>query len=361
MAAPATPPGASAPSADGLRQRLTPAQAQRQRDRDREERAVADAVAGPPSAAVRQMVEHAAPALAVLAAVINKVGPFYAKAAEIGYGLYRTLPLDVLHALVGAALCFFGGAYVASIAAVEAFALVGWSTTGAALEEIYEDLRLIKAAHDEDERKKTDGDGAAITLLKAAQEQPAELLQSKLRVAAMAVRDPEKLTTAVAGVYAGWIAVQGTLRLEFAKTITLGVSIASMLDAPALRYGLPLLAHVVPPEYQRWLPTLIRTAAKAIAISLAWYLSVVIAAIQSALRGGQLCAKGLLRWAAKHELVAGVGAEEGGFADEALGYALASLGFYTQWAWGFALPFPFNIVMAPFSLVEWWIRWSMTG
>jgi len=153
--------------------------------------------------------------------------------------------------------------------------------------------------------------------------------------------------------------VQGTLRLEFAKTITLGVSIAAMLDKPALRYGLPILTHAVPAEYHRWLPTAIRTLCKAVAVSIAWWLAVAIAAFQSALRGGLMCSKALLRWAKSKQLIE-VQADETHL-DEALGYALCVLGFYTQWVWGFALPFPFNIVLLPFTGVEWYIRWSVTS
>ena len=55
-------------------------------------------------------------------------------------------------------------------------------------------------------------------------------------------------------------------------------AVAEMLDAPALRFGTPVLAHVVPPEYHLWLPVAIRTLAKAIAVTFAWYLQVRTAA-----------------------------------------------------------------------------------
>eukprot|EP00966_Prymnesium_polylepis_P035032 813926-Prymnesium_polylepis.1 len=35
-----------------------------------------------------------------------------------------------------------------------------------------------------------------------------------------------------------------------------------------------------------------------------------------------------------------------------VGFTVALFGFYTQWQWGFALPFPFNIIMFPFSIIE---------
>ena len=69
---------------------------------------------------------------------------------------------------------------------------------------------------------------------------PAEVVQRKLRLALLAVRDPHKLSIAVGSLYTAWLAVIATLRVNFAKTVTLGVSMAEMLDGPALRYGLPV-------------------------------------------------------------------------------------------------------------------------
>ena len=84
--------------------------------------------------------------------LVEVVGPAYAEAAKFSVWAYHNLPLDMLQALTGLGLCFFGGAYCASIAAVEAFTLVGWSTTVSALEEIYEDVLLIREAHEADEK-----------------------------------------------------------------------------------------------------------------------------------------------------------------------------------------------------------------
>ena len=86
---------------------------------------------------------------------------------------------------------------------------------------------------------------------------------------------------------------------DTSQTITLGVSIAQLLDAPALRFGLPLMAHLVPKEYHRWLPVLVRTLTKSVAVAVAWYLQVVISAVQSAMRGGLMCSRALLKFANK--------------------------------------------------------------
>ena len=42
-----------------------------------------------------------------------------------------------------------------------------------------------------------------------------------------------------------------------------------------------------------------------------------------------------------------------------VGYALAVAGCWCQWHWGFAPPFPLNIVLMPFTMVEWYLRWSI--
>ena len=47
--------------------------------------------------------------------------------------------------------------------------------------------------------------------------------------------------------------------------------------------------------------------------------------------------------------------------DELFGYTLALFGFCTQWQWGFALPFPLNLVMLPFTIIEWYVHWAVAG
>ena len=44
------------------------------------------------------------------------------------------------------------------------------------------------------------------------------------------------------------------------------------------------------------------------------------------------------------------------FVDEAIGYSVAFFGFSFQFFSGFQLPFPFNIIFLPLSLIEWFLR-----
>jgi hypothetical protein len=334
-----------------LRKRAAPSGATKDEQVDRMIKAAASGA--PP--AISQMILRSAPAIQVLVQFINIVGPIIVTAFQFLHSIYEKLPFALLQALMGLSMCFFGGAYTASIAAAEAFAITGWETTKSALNEVYGHLIEVAKANEADDKKDEDGDGVP----DAQQVAASALLERKARVAMIAIKDPAKLTEALGGLYSGWIAVQGTLRIEFAKTVTLGVSIANMLEAPALRYGVPVLIHVIPSDFRHWIPTLVRTICKAIAVSVAWYLQTIISAFHSAMRGGLLLSRSLLKWANENgHLTLN---EEDTYLDELIGYSVAALGFYTQWMWGFGLPFPFNIVMLPFTLLEWYIRWSVTS
>ena len=46
--------------------------------------------------------------------------------------------------------------------------------------------------------------------------------------------------------------------------------------------------------------------------------------------------------------------------DEFLSYLFAALGFLFQFVHSFTLPFPLNLVLWPFQVAEYWIRWTIT-
>jgi hypothetical protein len=43
------------------------------------------------------------------------------------------------------------------------------------------------------------------------------------------------------------------------------------------------------------------------------------------------------------------------------GWALAAIGFYFQWCMGFGMPFPLNIILFPFGVAEWYIKWDVAA
>ena len=53
--------------------------------------------------------------------------------------------------------------------------------------------------------------------------------------------------------------------------------------------------------------------------------------------------------------------QEDTMVDEMLSYVLAGLGFFFQLMFGFKLPFPLNLLLWPFELGEWSVRWLVTS
>ena len=66
----------------------------------------------------------ATPAVTILVLIITKVAPIYLWLFRKAYWVYTWAPKNLLTMIFGAALCFFGGTYVAAIAAVEALSLI---------------------------------------------------------------------------------------------------------------------------------------------------------------------------------------------------------------------------------------------
>lgn len=272
----------------------------------------------------------------------------YIPAFRFALHLYRTLPLDIISALTGLALTFGGGAYTASIAAIEAFRMTGWETTRACLLDVFDECQAVYEANAADDRAKAgQGDNDA-----------KELVTRKLSVWMTAIKDPEKLSRALGGLYGSWLAVQGVLRLEFARTITLGVSLAELATPALERITVPFLVHTIPKPFHHWIPLIVKSAARTIGVAVAWRVQTIVSAVHLALRGGLLFSRSLMRWANRRKLLSV--SEEDTYLDEALGYSVAVAGFWFQLNAGFDLPFPLNIVMLPFSAVEWYIRYTVT-
>lgn len=103
------------------------------------------------------------------------------------------------------------------------------------------------------------------------------------------------LTNLISGLNAAALAIIATLKLQFAKSITLGSSISEIvLEGPAKKYIVPAVEACMPPDYQKWALPLITYTVKSFAISLAWFLQKIVSAIHSSLRGGNMCADNVL-------------------------------------------------------------------
>lgn len=139
--------------------------------------------------------------------------------------------------------------------------------------------------------------------------------------------------------------------------------VISSLSPLGDRFLTPTLSKITPSEYSKWIPVLLGWITKAIAVSIAWYVQSVISAFTSALIGGLMMARAAYFFCVQRGInLFGLIPKdhEDSRADEILSYIFAGAGFYTQFRLGFKAPFPLNLLLWPFQVLEWWIRWTIT-
>ena len=110
-------------------------------------------------------------------------------------------------------------------------------------------------------------------------------------------------------------------------------------------------------------PVVLGWLAKSIAMSIAWYIQTIISAFTSALEGGLSMARAILKLLVKngYTLKGWIPTNhEDTTIDEVLSYVFAAAGFTFQFYMGFDMPFPFNLLLFPFEIAEYYIRWTVT-
>lgn len=66
--------------------------------------------------------------------------------------------------------------------------------------------------------------------------------------------DPSKVSMALEGLTIATVAVLATLRVRFAKAITLGTAIGSALDKLLSPFTTKILQFSLPDAYEKWIP-----------------------------------------------------------------------------------------------------------
>eukprot|EP00929_Paragymnodinium_shiwhaense_P003544 TRINITY_DN104100_c0_g1_i1.p1 TRINITY_DN104100_c0_g1~~TRINITY_DN104100_c0_g1_i1.p1 ORF type:complete len:352 (+),score=94.06 TRINITY_DN104100_c0_g1_i1:168-1223(+) len=304
---------------------------------------------------VQPFMVQAAPFIASAIVAFQVALPYIMQAAVATQAFLEKLPQTVLMGILGICVCFFGGVFPATIAAFEAWRLCGGVEALRCAREIWAELAKVAKASDEDDKKDADKDGKAdVDELNAK-----ELLKRKTALALRTV-EPERLNSAISSIYTGWIGVLAVLKVQFARTVTLGEVVGEKL----YHFSQPAqgsLKNVVPEEYHRWVPVGCRWACTLIAVSIAWWLTRIASAFHSAIRGGQMVALYLKLFLKEQGIAA---PKIGGFDIEdehVVGWIIAAAGFLFQLACGFSVPFPLNLVLWPISIVEWFIVYSVSS
>lgn len=275
-----------------------------------------------------------------------------AKLEEVWAVMQPYHPTDLLPALVGLAMVFFGGSFPVLIATVVAFQETGtWAAFERAWLELFGELKAVAEQSKADDARDDDGDGTP----DVQQIAPREVVQRKLLLVARTV-DPAALNHSLTTMSAGTLAVVASLKLTFARTLSLGSSLGNTLLKPASRRLTPVLKAAVDPEFHKWIQPAIAYGCKAVAVSLAFWLQRIISAVHSAINGGQMFTTALCRYLNKNGVISFD--PDNSNLDEMAGYIIAAVGLYFQLFYG--TPFLLSLLLTPFTISEWIIKFWLS-
>ncbi len=220
-------------------------------------------------------------------------------------------------------MCFFGGKYWLTLAAIEAFRMTGWEKLSNCMGDLWDDWKAMSQENKLDDARDDNADGIA-----DVEQMDAQTLVSHKMLLLLRTVNTDRVTTALSGLTQGILGVVGTLQSELARTLALGASIGEQVRKPSIAHLAPALGHALPSAYHRWIPSLIDAACKLLSILLCWHIRAAVSTLQSAVKGGLASARAMLAYANSRGLTSLTDADT--LADEYAGWALAAAGAYFQ-------------------------------
>mmetsp|Transcript_53293 Transcript_53293/g.141180 ORF Transcript_53293/g.141180 Transcript_53293/m.141180 type:complete len:373 (-) Transcript_53293:98-1216(-) len=311
----------------------------------------------------KDVIKVLAPLASKAAELIDKAAPHIIMASNAAYKFYCGLSSNVITAIYGIILCFFGGMFPVAIAAAEAFRVSGGERVVACLKDMCADVQQLLEADAADNKKDDDHDGVA----DVDQLNSKALLSRKIRLG-LATVNPDRLLHAFGGITQACCGVLVVVRMQFARTISFAVCMSDHMHKLSVSLAGPVLVRVVPPDLHKWISPMLMVACKLVSMSLAWFIQSVVSAVQSAMVGGMMAGRGIIDFIGTQPKVKDFLeknfklklSSDTTFADEALGVVLTLLGLYFQLSNGMHLPFPVSLVLFPLSLFEYFLEWVVT-
>ncbi len=188
----------------------------------------------------------------------------------------------------------------------------------------------------------------------------------------------EGLTTAA-------VAILATLRIRFARAVTLGTAIGEVLSRILGPFAANFLEVLLPRDYEKWIPVrlcharysnyecsgvasnllctcvflsvlmvqvLIRYGFRYLGVSLSWMLMRVTTGLFTAIRGSSLFITGVCGYLVRYRYMSADIFDEGNPVLVAAWGVLAFAGWSWQLSSSFTLSFPLNILLFPFTVLE---------
>lgn len=307
---------------------------------------------------IRPMATKAVPFVKQVWEGVEKVLPvvlmMYAKALDLWHKLQPYHPDELLPCLAGLAMCFFGGDFPITIATVVAVRTTGsWSQIQESFVTLYTSASNVVDAvvQDEAEEQEPEVKEAEATDATDAPATPVDSHEKMARKILVAVKtiDPEELARTVGTIATCLLAVVAALKIRFARSMTLGTAIGNVISAPALRYGTPFLKkRIADEDFWKWIDPVVTYSCRMCAMTMAFLLMNTIAAIHSAVQGGQLFTTYLCRYLRKYNI--STFDPDTSNLDEHAGYVLAAAGLF--WQLFYSTPIMLSLALLPITITE---------
>jgi hypothetical protein len=207
----------------------------------------------------------AKPVFEVLAVVI----PVLISLTRHLYQTWMKLPQNALLFIYGLVFCFFGGTFPTLFAALQAAEHGGRKAVVDALKDLSDEALIIIEESKKDDMVDKDSDGKS-----DVQEMSSSQFVTHKTKLVLRKMNPQKIDKAISSMYTVWLSVAAVLSIQFARTISMALSIAAFLKKPCDRFLAPTLNLIIPDEYEKWVPVVLSWIVKGIAMSIAWYIQV---------------------------------------------------------------------------------------
>eukprot|EP01134_Creolimax_fragrantissima_P003078 CFRG3078T1 len=282
--------------------------------------------------------------------MIDTVGPMIEKSyswCEEKYPIIEPYnPSEMIPALLGLLMVFYGGEYMLTISAVEAFRLMGYHQVKAALLVLKKNYQQVAKENRKDNLVDADGDGIA----DVHQLTESELTSRKIRLVLRTI-DPAEVQAGGHVLLMSWCAVIATLKIKFAEAVTLGATLGESLEELATPFVAPPLKKLLDDDYEKWIPTIIQLVTKSIGVTIAWSIFRIIGAFFTAVRGAALFVGGFLSYLKNNNFIE-FSIHPASLSFNAIAGVLAVTGFYSQISSDFTTGFLMNLVLFPFNIIE---------
>merc|ERR1719397_155980 len=257
---------------------------------------------------------------------------------------------------LGVVLLFFGGNFALTIACYTAIRLSGWDTLQKSIVNIVETYTTSREAINKELSEKLDADGdgvvSASEIARALKKQENVNL---LTLTLLKAVDPNRLMEAVKGLWTVLMSVMVTLRFQFSKQVTIGANVGKVLQENLEIYfedGLKELLQSYHPTYAKWSNFIIVCFTRVVCITLSMMLTRIVAAYHSALKGGDILSKVVMRILTEQKMIEDLDDATKENIRMGLQQGLAAYGFWTQFKSAFALAWWLKVPLFPFIMLE---------